>query len=442
MRTNAGSSRIRKTVQLFALLLAGLFVVVSPAIGRVEAKAAPAFKVLAFYNGTWDAAHINWVKEANVKFPQIAAQNNFSYTSTTNWNLLNANDLAQYQAVMFLDDAPTGAAQRSAFQSYMANGGGYFGFHVSAFTDNANNWPWFYNTFLGSGTFKSNTWGPTTAVLKVEDRTHPSTLRLPDKFTSAVSEWYSWNNDLRNNSNIKILASVDPSSFPLGSDPNQQWRSGYYPIMWTNKNYKMLYANFGHNAMNYETNQGLSSTFDSEIQNRFMLDGLLWLGGANTTPPTTTTTTPPGDPVISPTAWYAVANRGSSKCVDARSAATANGTAVQQYTCNSTLAQQYQFAATSGGYVRINNRGNAAQVIDVSNTSTADNAALHLWAYGGGDNQQWLPVAESGGYFHFTSRLSGKCLTVPGGSTADSVQLVQLTCNGSASQSFKVTQQS
>jgi len=434
MSTSAGSGRKRTLVRLFALLLAGLFVVVSPALGRVEAQAVPAFKVLAFYNGTWDAAHINWVKEANIRFPQIGAQNNFTYTSTTNWNMLNATDLAQYQVVMFLDDAPTGAAQRSAFQNYVANGGGYFGFHVSAYSDNANNWPWFHNTFLGSGTFKSNTWGPTTAVLKTEDRTHPSTSRLPATFTSAVSEWYSWNNDLRTNPDIKILASVDPSSFPLGSDPNQQWRSGYYPIMWTNKNYKMLYANFGHNAMNYETNQGLSSTFDSEIQNRFIIDGLLWLGGG--------TPTPPGpDPVISPTAWYAVANRGSSKCVDARSAGTANGTAIQQYTCNATLAQQYQFAPTSDGFVRVNNRGDAAQVIDVSNTSTADNAALHLWAYGGGGNQQWQPVAEADSYFHFVSRLSGKCLTVPNGSTADSVQLVQLTCNGSAAQSFRLTQQ-
>jgi hypothetical protein len=91
--------------------------------------------------------------------------------------------------------------------------------------------------------------------------------------------------------------------------------------------------------------------------------------------------------------------------------------------------------------VRINNRGSSTQVIDVSNTSTADNAGLHLWAYGGGSNQQWQPIAESGGAFHFVSRLSGKCLTVPGGSTADSVQLVQFTCNGTASQSFRLTQQ-
>lgn len=240
---------------------------------------APRFKVIAFYNGTWDAAHINFVKEANQWFPQLAAQYGFSYESTNNWNNLNTNFLKNYQVVLFLDDAPTGAAQRAAFQQYMDNGGAWMGFHVCAFTTNASAWNWYHNTFLGSGNFRTNTWGPTTAVLRCEDRTHPSTQRLPATFTSAVSEWYGWNNDLRNNSNIKILCSIDPVSFPLGTDPNQSWYSGYYPIIWTNRNYKMLYANFGHNAMNYNTNVGLSSTFGSEIQNRFIIDGLLWLGG-------------------------------------------------------------------------------------------------------------------------------------------------------------------
>ena len=48
----------------------------------------------------------------------------------------------------------------------MDNGGGWMGFHVSAWTDNAQSWPWYYNQFLGSGNFRSNTWGPTTATLR------------------------------------------------------------------------------------------------------------------------------------------------------------------------------------------------------------------------------------------------------------------------------------
>lgn len=262
--------RVMQTLALFLLLLTAAF--------HSQAQ-TPRFKVIAFYNGTWDAAHISFVQEANRWFPTIAAQYNFSYEATNNWNNLNANFLSQYQVVLFLDDLPAGAAQRAAFQQYMQNGGAWMGFHVCAFTTSASGWSWYHNTFLGSGNFRNNTWGPTSATLKVEDRTHASTLRLPATFTSAVSEWYSWTNDLRNNSNIRILASVDPVSFPLGTDPNQSWTSGYYPIMWTNNNFKMLYANFGHNDMNYSNNTPKSSTFGSEIQNRFIIDGLLWLGG-------------------------------------------------------------------------------------------------------------------------------------------------------------------
>lgn len=90
-------------------------------------------------------------------------------------------------------------------------------------------------------------------------------------------------------------------------------------------------------------------------------------------------------------------NAASGRCLDAKAAATANGTVVQQYACNGSTAQQWSCTATSDGYVRINNRNNTAQVADVADVSTADNAPVHLGAYGGGANQQWLPVDEGGG---------------------------------------------
>ncbi|MFD4524436.1 RICIN domain-containing protein [Streptomyces sp. NPDC058470] len=139
-----------------------------------------------------------------------------------------------------------------------------------------------------------------------------------------------------------------------------------------------------------------------------------------------------------PTGLATVVNGGSGKCLDAASAGTANGTVVQQYTCNSSTAQQWSLTATSGGYVQIGNANSTSQVVDVSDNSTADNALVHLWAYGGGNNQQWLPVDEGAGNYHFVNRNSGKCLDVPSASTADSVQLVQYTCNGSAAQRFQV----
>ena len=136
---------------------------------------------------------------------------------------------------------------------------------------------------------------------------------------------------------------------------------------------------------------------------------------------------------------YTVTNVNSGKCVDAAAAATANGTAVQQYTCNGTAAQQWVFTATSGGYFQVGSASSSAQAWDVTNVSTADSAPIQLWTYGGGNNQQWLPVAESSGSYHFVNRNSGKCLDTPSASTADSVQLQQYTCNGTAAQSFNLT---
>ncbi|WP_420309648.1 RICIN domain-containing protein [Streptomyces sp. YS-B37] len=137
-----------------------------------------------------------------------------------------------------------------------------------------------------------------------------------------------------------------------------------------------------------------------------------------------------------PTGYTTVVNKGSGKCVDARSAASADGTAVQQYTCNGSTAQNWQLTATDGGYYRVNSNLNGAEAWDVTNVSTADSAPVQLWTYSSGANQQWLPVAEADGSYHFVNRNSGKCLDVPSASTADSVQLAQYTCNGTAAQSF------
>jgi hypothetical protein len=141
---------------------------------------------------------------------------------------------------------------------------------------------------------------------------------------------------------------------------------------------------------------------------------------------------------VTPDGWYTVAAANSGKCVDARAAGSADGTVVQQYACNQTASQQWQFQSTGDGYFRINARTNPAAAWDVTNVSTADGALVQLWTYSSGANQQWQAVDEGNGRYHFVSRNSGKCLDVPGASTAD-VQLQQYTCNGTAAQSFMLT---
>lgn len=253
----------------------------------VTGEAQPVrFNVVAFYTARNDQAHISFVHEANKWFAARASQLNFHFDSTNNWDSMNPGFLSKYQVVIFLDTRPDSVNQRRAFQEYMENGGAWMGFHFAGFaltpSDFPQDWDWYHNKFLGAGEYVSNTWRPTSAILRVEDRKHPATRKLPATFTSSPNEWYRWKNDLRKNPDIRILLSIDSSSFPLGTGPKpyEIWHEGYYPVVWTNKNYRMIYFNMGHNDIDYEhkTNQELSFTFGNKMQDELVLDALRWLG--------------------------------------------------------------------------------------------------------------------------------------------------------------------
>ena len=247
------------------------------------------FRVIAFFTARNDLAHISFVHEANAWFAAMARQYHFIYDSTRDWNRLNKEELRHYQVVIFLDTRPDSADQRQAFREYMEHGGGWMGFHFAAFaltpSDYPQNWDWYHDVFLGSGQYVSNTWRPVPAIVRVEDPNHPATRGLPRKFKTSPSEWYRWEKDLRKNPAIDILLSIDSSSFPLGTGPkpSEIWHNGYYPVAWTNRNYRMIYFNMGHNDMDYEhrydtTNRTLSHTFHHPVQDRLILNALLWLG--------------------------------------------------------------------------------------------------------------------------------------------------------------------
>jgi uncharacterized protein len=271
-------------------LSACAFAISAGALAGLAANQTPPaarFSVLAFYTGRNDLAHISFVQEANRWFPEIARTHNFGYESTTDWTRLNADALKAFQVVVFLDTRPDDPTQRDAFRHYMEGGGAWLGFHFSGFaltpSDYPQNWDWYHNEFLGSGQYVSNTWRPTPAVLRVEAPDHPVVTGLPATFRSAPNEWYRWEHNLRTNPNIRILLSIDPSSFPLGTGPkpHEIWHSGDYPVVWTNTRYRMVYMNMGHNDMDYEhkTNRQLSSTFAEPTQNELIVRALTWLGG-------------------------------------------------------------------------------------------------------------------------------------------------------------------
>lgn len=267
------------------LLLLAVMILFCNANLRSETFKKPEFRVIAFYTGKNDQAHISFVHEANEWFARMAGKYHFQYDSTNEWGNLNAGFLSTYQVVVFLDTRPEDSSQRAAFEEYMKNGGAWIGFHFAAFALDESaipqNWDWYHNTFLGSGEYAGNTWKPTSAILRIEKRRSPVAKKVPELFKSSPNEWYKWKNDLRKNPDIEIIASIDTTSFPLGTGPKlyEIWHSGYYPVVWTNRNYKMLYINMGHNDIDYEhhTNKELSFTFADANTEKLVLNGLFWL---------------------------------------------------------------------------------------------------------------------------------------------------------------------
>ena len=243
------------------------------------------FDVLALYTAKNDLAHISFVREANAWLMKMADQHGFRYTSSQNWNDLTDDNLKKYEVVIFLDSRPDSTEQRNAFARYMKNGGAWMGFHFAAFALTPSlypqNWSWYHDDFLGCGEYVSNTWRPTSAILSVKNTNHPIASNIPRTFASSPNEWYKWEKDLRKNPVIEILVSIDPESFPLGTGPkpHEIWHSGYYPVVWTNTQYRMVYFNMGHNDIDFEgkTDRELSLTFENEVQNRLVMNSLLWL---------------------------------------------------------------------------------------------------------------------------------------------------------------------
>jgi uncharacterized protein len=284
MRTTSLPGRLAAALALGAALLA------SGCAHAAARRAGPAFHVLAFFTGKKDQAHISFLGEAVRWFPAQAAAHGFTFDTTSDWSRMNDTTLARYRVVVFLDTRPEDPAQRAAFQRYMERGGAWMGFHFAGFALGKSaypaDWPWYHDTFLGAGEYASNTWRPTSAVLRVEDPSHPAMRGLPHTFRSNPSEWYRWQKDLRANPDIDILLAIDSTSFPLGTGPkpHEIWHSGYYPVAWTNRKYRMVYFNFGHNDIDYEhridtTNRTLSYTLGNPVQDRLIVDALLWLGG-------------------------------------------------------------------------------------------------------------------------------------------------------------------
>jgi uncharacterized protein len=223
------------------------------------------FGVLAFYTDKGEPDHIEFARQALSFYSNLAEKEHFRFEATTHWEDLNAEKLKAVRLVLWVNDFPKTDYQRAAFEKYMKSGGGWLGFHVSAYNDADTHWPWFLE-FLGGSVFYGNEWPPLPAKLLVEDHTHPVTQRLGATLDAPANEWYIWKPNPRLNKDVKVLLALSRENYPIGL--KDMISAGDLPVVWTNTKYRMLYVNMGHG----------DKIFASADQNKLFEDALLWLG--------------------------------------------------------------------------------------------------------------------------------------------------------------------
>lgn len=204
---------------------------------------APRFKALIYYTQHAEEAHVQFAEQATTFFKKLNYGDGFVLDITTDFSKYPYEKLKEYNVIIMLNTSPNTKAERDAFEQYMENGGGWVGFHAAAYNDKNTHWPWFVK-FLGGGVFYCNNWPPQPVLVEVDNEEHPVTKNMPASFVAPASEWYQWTPSPRQNKDVEVLLSLSPKNYPLGIKDVVNF--GDFPIVWSNKNYRMIYLNMGH----------------------------------------------------------------------------------------------------------------------------------------------------------------------------------------------------
>ncbi len=176
-------------------------------------------------------------------FKELSRANQFGLTWTDDAEIFNDHErLNSMDVVVFMNTSGDilDDEQKEAFQEYIRNGGNFVGIHGASFT--MMEWDW-YIELLG-GVWNGHP-GIHTATVDVEDRAHPATSHMPEKWI-VTEEWYNFE---RLSDNINVLMAVDENTYEGGL------MSDYHPVAWYQEDFegaRTFYTLMGHGERMYE----------------------------------------------------------------------------------------------------------------------------------------------------------------------------------------------
>jgi type 1 glutamine amidotransferase len=217
------------------------------------------------------------IKAANAAIEAIARKRGWTSYTTENAAIFNPEQLKRFKVAVWnsVSGDVLSPEQREAFKGWLEAGGGFVALHGSG-GDLDYAWKWYVNDLIGAQ-FIGHTMGPQfqRATLIVEDRQHPATRHLPERW-SRTDEWYSFASSPRAKG-YHILATLDEGSYrpkmkflPFTKARDLQMGKDH-PMIWTHclGKGRAFYSALGHPASAY-----------TEPEHLRMIDGAIaWAAG-------------------------------------------------------------------------------------------------------------------------------------------------------------------
>ncbi len=184
------------------------------------------------------------IKDGKIALQKLATEHNFRVDFTEDANVFTDENLAHYDAVIFLMTTGTilDMNQKAAFERYIRAGGGYVGVHSAS--DTEYDWLW-YGGLVGAYFDRIHGHSKIVkATIHVNVRTHPSTVMLPAIWIR-TDEWYNFATNPRGK--VNVLMTLDEKSYKGGT------MGADHPIAWYHEydGGRAWYTALGHTSESY-----------------------------------------------------------------------------------------------------------------------------------------------------------------------------------------------
>ncbi|MAE97390.1 MAG: glycosyl hydrolase [Deltaproteobacteria bacterium] len=216
---------------------------------------APALLVFTKTNGF---RHEEAIPAGLALLEEIAAEKGWSLFHTENGAAFTPEILSRFAVTVWHNTSgdTLNPDQKQHLREWLEQGGGFVGLH-GAGGDPSYDWAWYVEELIGAQ-FIGHTMGPQfqDATAVVEDRTHPATRDLPERFVHH-EEWYSFDRSVRERG-FDVLVRVDESSYSpelhlLWMDEDLRMGDDH-PVVWSRclGRGRTLFSALGHLAAAYQ----------------------------------------------------------------------------------------------------------------------------------------------------------------------------------------------